>query len=105
MVYFIKEEHYGNNNLLNYQTLITININKHLQYFITNRVNWASSRYHMNDMVVSKSKPSSSQVLVSFISKKADYLVSEELLRSVFDHFGTVVDVTIKKTSIDSVSI
>lgn len=63
------------------------------------RLQWAGTRGHKNPVLAPT--PSASQVLVSFISRKADYLVSEESLRAVFGRFGIVVDATIKKTSID----
>ena len=45
------------------------------------------------------------QVHVSFISKQVDILISEATLRALFGMYGEVVDVALKKSQFDRVSV
>lgn len=44
------------------------------------------------------------QVHISYLSKQLNSIVSEEFLRDIFSNFGEVVEVALKKVSIDPVS-
>jgi hypothetical protein len=44
------------------------------------------------------------QIHVSYISKQVEVVISEDTLRKIFEHFGVVVDVAIKKSQYDPVS-
>jgi len=43
-------------------------------------------------------------VYVRFITPKVNEYVTEEAFHKVFDHFGCVVDVSIKESSVDQVN-
>jgi hypothetical protein len=71
------------------------------------RIGWAGAKSSNDKPIKPKDGPrrtDTAQIHVSFISKQVAGLITEETLRSLFGHYGTVVDVTIKKSRFDQVS-
>lgn len=65
----------------------------------TLRIGWASNERHQRER--NPMHLDTAQVLVSFISKEARFLVTEQVLRDIFSHYGVVLDVSLKKSTVE----
>jgi hypothetical protein len=45
------------------------------------------------------------QVHISYLSKQLNFIISEQFLRDVFCNFGQVLEIALKKTCVDPVSV
>lgn len=69
-------------------------------YSFSNRIRWA-----IHNAKAQKAPEESviNSVYVRFITPKVNEYITEEAFHKVFDHFGCVVDVSIKESSVDQV--
>lgn len=76
-------------------------------YFVfLSRLGWATPKNSLAAQLqpkldTSNKNRATAQIHISFISKQINFLVTEATLRNLFERFGTVDDVTIKKSHFD----
>ena len=72
------------------------------------RVGWAlinGERHHLKEKAPDAKKNQTAQIHVMFVTRELDRRVSELDLGAVFNRFGNLVDIAIKKNCINTVKI